>query len=70
MASEASDLPSPKHSKVDDVPRRGEKGKGVQREGSSKVKGAKSSSTAESSATGREKGNCEIHRFDSACGAA
>ena len=65
MASEAtaSDLPSPKQSKVDAVPRRGEKGKGVQKQGSSKVKGAKSSSVAGSSATGREKGNCEKLKF-------
>ena len=64
MASEAAgDLPSPKHSRVDDVPRRGEKGKGVQRQGSSKVKGPKNSSAAESSAIGREKGNCEKQRY-------
>ena len=59
MASETGDLPLPKHSRLDDIPRRGEKGKGVQRQGSSKGKGAKSSSTAGSSSTGREKGNCE-----------
>ena len=60
MASEAGDLPSSKNSRVDDMIRGGEKGKGVQRRGSSKSKGAKGSGAAGNSSTGTEKGDCEI----------
>lgn len=60
MASEAGDLPSSKHGRIDDMTRGGEKGKAVQRRGSSKSKGSKSSGAAGRSSTGTKKGNCEI----------
>ena len=60
MASEGGDLPSSKHSRIDDMIRGGEKGKGAQRRKSSKAKGAKSSGAAGRSSTGTDKGNCEI----------